>query len=157
MLDVKIIGYVMERIGQRAKVRIDKSKSTKPNLPKIWECRNACEATKGSQVVVDIQTLSPKKAKMTIYGIPALSLVAGLAFGNGFAIAFGWEKLWPIIIGGILWLLIGWNYSKDFRRDAARTGEQYVIVGAYYGDEEDDENKKKESLKDTETKKQGDE
>ncbi len=157
MAETEIIGYVTERIGQRARVRIDKNKSTKQNLPKFLDCWNACEAKKGTQVMVELQTLSPKKAKMTIYGIPILSLLAGLAFGNGFAIAFGWAKMVPIIGGGVLWLLLGWNYSRDFRRDAARKGEQYVISGAYYGDTDVDESKKDTGLTDAETKKQGDE
>lgn len=134
MVETKIIGYVMERTGQRAKVKIDKSKSTKPNLPKFLDCWNSCEEKTGAQVKVELQTLSEKKAKITIYGVPFLSLAAGLAFGNGFAVSLGWEKMWPIICSGALWLLVGWSYSNNFRRDAARKGEQYVITGVYYGD-----------------------
>lgn len=153
MAEAEIIGYVTERTGQRARVKIDKNKSAKPNLPKFLDCWNACEAKKGTQVMVEVRVLSPKKAKMTIYGIPVLALLAGLAFGNGFAIAFGWSKMWSIIGGGVLWFLLGWTYSSDFRRDAARKGEQYVIAGAYYGDTDADDSKKDSDLQDAETKK----
>lgn len=157
MVEAEIIGYVTERTGQRARVRIDKKKSTKPNLPKSLDCWNSCEAKIGTQVLVEVQTLSAKKAKVTIYGIPVLALLAGLAFGNGFAIALGWDKMWPIIISGLLWLVLGWNYAREFRRDAARKGEQYVIAGAYYGDTEEDEKKTEKNSETADKKKQGDE
>lgn len=159
MAEAEIIGYVMERTGQRARVKIDKSKSTKQNLPKFLDCWNACEEKIGTQVRVEVQTLSTKKAKMTIYGVPVLALAAGLAFGNGFAGSLGWDKTWTIIGSGVLWLLIGWKYSSDFRRDAARKGEQYVITGAYYGDVPTDTVTQSDMVKDEqkEGKRQGDE
>ena len=61
MAEAEIIGYVMERTGQRARVKIDKSKSTKQNLPKFLDCWNACEEKIGTQVRVEVQTLSTKK------------------------------------------------------------------------------------------------
>ena len=56
-------------------------------------------------------------------------------------------------------MLIGWKYSSDFRRDAARKGEQYVITGAYYGDTAADTAIKTDITEDEkkEGKRQGDE
>jgi len=157
--ETEIIGYITERTGQRARVRIDRNKSTKPNLPKFLDCWNACEEKTGIQVKIELQTLSAKKAKITIYGVPALALLAGLAFGNGFAMSLGWDKMLTIICSGLLWLFIGWNYSSNFRRDAARKGEQYVITGAYYGDIDEDAAKSETAVENDKEagKKQGDE
>jgi len=157
--EAEIIGYIVERTGQRARVKIDKSKSAKRNLPKFLDCWNACEEKTGTQVKVEAQTLSTKKAKVTIYGVPILALAAGMAFGNGFAGSTGWDKIWTIIGSGVLWLLIGWKYSSDFRRDAARKGEQYVITGAYFGDDVADTSKQSDNIEKAqkEGEKQGDE
>ena len=155
----EFVGYVLERKGQRAKVRIDKSEALGTGVPKFLDCWNACEEKVGTQVRVEVQTLSTKKAKVTIYGVPVLALAAGMAFGNGFAGSIGWDKIWTIFGSGLLWLLIGWKYSSDFRRDAARKGEQYVITGAYFDDDVADTSKQSDTIEKVqkEGKKQGDE
>lgn len=131
----EFIGYVTERKGQRAKVKIDKTKYKGKNIPKFLDCWNACEAKVGSEVEVDRQAVSPGKAKLIVYGIPALCALAGAVFGNGIAKFFRWPFTWSVAGGALLWLILGWNYVGPFRKEVVAKGEQWTIIGYYYGED----------------------
>ncbi len=139
------IGYITERRGQRAKVRIDRNKSQDPHPPKFLDCWNACEAKVGMEVEVGRQQMNPKMEKFIIYGIPALSAIAGGAFGNSLSIFFGWAKVPTIFIGCLLWIYIGWSYIGAFRRDVANRGEQWTVIGVYYAKKDKDKLAEKEN------------
>jgi positive regulator of sigma E activity len=63
-----------------------------------------------------------------MYGLPVLGLLAGAAFGNSLAIFFHMDRLYFILGGVVLWLLVAINYARIFKRDAMRQGKQPVIV-----------------------------
>lgn len=126
MADIK--GIVIKKQGERAEVKIDKTKSTISNLPKYLDCWNPVNAKAGDTVGVEYQELDKRKGQMIIFGIPVLGVIAGAAFGNGLAAFFHMDKM-PFIAGGVvLWLLISVNYARIFKRDAVRQGNQPVIV-----------------------------
>lgn len=125
------IGYVMERRGQRAKVRIDRNRSRGEHIPKFLDCWNACEAKVGMEVEVGIHQMNPKMEKFIMYGIPLLSAIAGGTFGRSVSMFFQWPVI-PTIIGGtILWTYLGWSYIGSFRRDVAGRGEQWTVLGMF--------------------------
>lgn len=129
----EFVGYVLERKGQRAKVRIDKSEALGTHIPKFLDCWNACEAKVGMTVEVGKHSMNAHMEKLILYGIPALSVVAGGAFGNSLSSFFHWPRISTIIMGCFLWLAIGWSYTGAFRRDVAHRGEQWTIIGVYHG------------------------
>jgi len=129
----EFVGYVLERKGQRAKVRIDKSEALGSGIPKFLDCWNACEAKVGMEVEVGKHAMNSRTEKAILYGIPLLSAIAGGAFGNSLALFFQWPRLPVIIVGVFLWLAIGWSYIGAFRRDVAYRGEQWTIIGVYQG------------------------
>ena len=130
----EFIGYVIERKGQRAKVKIDRSRCKGTNVPKFLDCWNACEAKIGSEVEVGRQSVNPHKAKLIVYGIPLLCAVAGAVFGNGIARFFRWPSMESIIGGALLWLALGWSYVGPFRKEVVAKGEQWTVMGIYYGE-----------------------
>jgi positive regulator of sigma E activity len=138
------IGYVTERKGQRAKVKIDRTRYKGTNVPKFLDCWNACEAKVGSEVEVGRQEVNPRKAKLIVYGIPLLCAVAGAVFGNGIARFFRWPFLESVIGGAVLWLVLGWSYVGPFRKEVVARGEQWTITGIYYGDTKDAADSKKQ-------------
>lgn len=126
MTDIK--GIVIRKQGERAEVKIDKTKSTVSNLPKYLDCWNPVNAKAGDNVGIEYQELDKRKEQMIIWGLPVLGVIAGAAFGNGLASFFQMDR-WPFIAGGVvLWLLISVNYARIFKRDAVRQGSQPVIV-----------------------------
>lgn len=139
----EFIGYVTERKGQRAKVKIDRSAHKGTNVPKFLDCWNACEAKVGTQVEVGRQEVNSHKAKLIIYGIPFLCAVAGAVFGNGIARFFRWPVMESIIGGTLLWLVLGWSYVGPFRKEVVAHGEQWTITGIYYGEDKASEEGKK--------------
>ena len=126
MTDIK--GVVIKRQGERADVKIDKTKSTGSNLPKYLDCWNPVNAKAGDSVGIEYQELDKRKAQMIMYGLPLLGLLAGAAFGNSLAIFFHMDRLYFIAGGIVLWLLVAINYARIFKRDAMRQGKQPVIV-----------------------------
>jgi len=139
----EFVGYVLERKGQRAKVRIDKSEALGTGVPKFLDCWNACEAKVGMEVEVGKHSMNPKMEKFIIYGVPVLSAIAGGAFGNGLSNFFHWPRLPVIIVGCFIWLGIGWNYIGAFRRDVANRGEQWTVIGVYHGKPIDEKQEEK--------------
>lgn len=126
------IGYVMERRGQRAKVRIDRNRSEGEHIPKFLDCWNACEAKVGMEVEVGMHHMEPKMEKFILYGIPLLSAVAGAAFGRSISMFFHWPMVPTLAVGCVLWTYLGWSYIGNFRRDVANRGEQWTVLGVYY-------------------------
>lgn len=126
MTDIK--GIVIKRQGERAEVKVDKTKSTGSNLPKYLDCWNPVNAKAGEVVGVEYQELDKRKAQLIMYGLPVLGLLAGAAFGNSLAIFFHMDRLYFIFGGVVLWLLVAINYARIFKRDAMRQGKQPVIV-----------------------------
>lgn len=126
MTDIK--GIVIKRQGERAEVKVDKTKSTGSNLPKYLDCWNPVNAKAGEVVGVEYQELDKRKAQLIMYGLPVLGLLAGAAFGNSLAIFFHMDRLYFILGGVVLWLLVAINYARIFKRDAMRQGKQPVIV-----------------------------
>ncbi len=126
MTDIK--GIVIKRQGERAEVKVDKTKSTGSNLPKYLDCWNPVNAKAGEVVGVEYQELDKRKAQLIMYGLPVLGLLAGAAFGNSLAIFFHMDRLYFIAGGIVLWLLVAINYARIFKRDAMRQGKQPVIV-----------------------------
>lgn len=126
MTDIK--GIVIKRQGERAEVKVDKTKSTGSNLPKYLDCWNPVNAKAGEVVGVEYQELDKRKAQLIMYGLPVLGLLAGAAFGNSLAIFFRMDRLYFILGGVVLWLLVAINYARIFKRDAMRQGKQPVIV-----------------------------
>lgn len=126
MTDIK--GIVIKRQGERAEVKVDKTKSTGSNLPKYLDCWNPVNAKAGEVVGVEYQELDKRKAQLIMYGLPMLGLLAGAAFGNSLAIFFHMDRLYFIAGGIVLWLLVAINYARIFKRDAMRQGKQPVIV-----------------------------
>ena len=126
MTDIK--GIVIKRQGERAEIKVDKTKSTGSNLPKYLDCWNPVNAKAGEVVGVEYQELDKRKAQLIMYGLPVLGLLAGAAFGNSLAIFFHMDRLYFILGGVVLWLLVAVNYARIFKRDAMRQGKQPVIV-----------------------------
>lgn len=126
MTDIK--GIVIKRQGERAEVKVDKTKSTGSNLPKYLDCWNPVNAKAGEVVGIEYQELDKRKAQLIMYGLPVLGLLAGAAFGNSLAIFFHMDRLYFILGGVVLWLLVAINYARIFKRDAMRQGKQPVIV-----------------------------
>ncbi len=126
MTDIK--GIVIKRQGERAEVKVDKTRSTGSNLPKYLDCWNPVNAKAGEVVGVEYQELDKRKAQLIMYGLPVLGLLAGAAFGNSLAIFFHMDRLYFILGGVVLWLLVAINYARIFKRDAMRQGKQPVIV-----------------------------
>ncbi len=124
----EIKGIVTNAQGERAQVKIDKTKSTIKNLPKYLDCWNPVNAKPGNNVGIEYQELEKRKAQAVIYGVPVIGVIAGAAFGNGIAIFFRLEKLPCIVVGGIIWFLLAFNYIHIFKRDAVRGGSQPVIT-----------------------------
>lgn len=131
----EIKGYIIERQGLRAKVKIDQEGSTKKGLPKYMDCLNAIEASAGLLVEIEMRDIDPTKAKYTVVGIPIIAALAGLAFGRGLATFFEWPLWTSVGVSGAVWFLVGINYASSYKRDAVRKGEQPTIVAVIYDEE----------------------
>lgn len=124
----EIRGLLIEKNGERARVKIDKEKSVGDKLPKFVEAWCPINANIGDVVGIEYQEMSKYKVKAILYGLPVLAVLAGAAFGNSAAIFFDTDKTLPIILGVVLWLLIAVNYARIFKRDAIREGAQPVVI-----------------------------
>lgn len=124
-----IWGMVMKRQGERADVKIDKTRTTEEHLPKYLDCWNPISAKAGEIVEVQYQELGKGKANLITYGFPVLGILAGVACGHSIATFFHDEPLWWIVGAVVLWLGVTVNYARIFKRDAVREGPQPTIVG----------------------------
>lgn len=124
----EIKGVLIRKYGERAEVKVDKTKTTVTGIPKYLDCWCPINARVGDNVGVEYQELEKRKGQMIIYGFPILGIIAGYAFGNSLAIFFHMDPFWFIICGVVLWLLIAINYARIFKRDAVRQGVQPVVV-----------------------------
>lgn len=128
----EIQGFIVERKGERAKVKTIQDNNEVKSLPKYLDCWNKIEAKEGMKVKIEMQELDEKKAKIIIYSIPTLFALAGATFGKVMAHYFSWDIIWTIIGSTVFWLFMGLTYTSTFRRDAVRKGKQPVIVNVVY-------------------------
>ncbi len=124
----EIKGIITKRYGERAEVKVDKTETKITGIPKYLDCWCPINAKAGDVVGVEYREFGETKAKLIVYGFPVLGILAGIAFGNSLAIFFNMEKLWFIVGGVILWLIVSVNYARIFKRDAVRQGAQPVVV-----------------------------
>lgn len=126
------VGKVIAVNKQRAKVKIEQQPGQQ--RPKLLDCWNACEAKRGTRVIVGKQTLDEKKAKWIIRGIPTLALLAGAAFGRAIAHFFTSVATWQIVLlSAAVWLTLGLIYARNFKKSVRTQVEQWTITG-YYSD-----------------------
>lgn len=124
----EIKGLLVKKYGERAEVKVDKSKTTVTGIPKYLDCWCPINAKVGDTVGVEYQELEKRKGQMIVYGFPILGIIAGFAFGRSLAIFFHMDSFWFIVAGIVLWLFIAINYVRIFKRDAIRQGVQPVVV-----------------------------
>lgn len=128
----EIQGVIVERKGERAKVKIDQKNNETKKLPKYMDCWNKIDAKEGMMVEIEMQELDTKKAQKIIYSLPVLFALAGATFGKVIANYFSWDVLWTISGSAAFWLYMGTTYVGIFRRDAVRKGNQPVIVNIIF-------------------------
>ena len=128
-MDKQYIGTVVSRQGQIARVRIEQIPGKQG--PKLLDCWNACEAKKGTRVLVERQSVEASKAKLIARWIPVLTTVAGAAFGRAVARYVPLPQ-WVVMVGmALIWLLMGWNYSHNFKQAVKPSREQWTVTGYY--------------------------
>jgi hypothetical protein len=125
------IGKVSAVKGQRAQVIVERAVDAGTHVPRVLDCWNVCEAKMGARVRVERQTLDEKKGRWIVKGIPLLTLLAGAAFGRAVAPYFPIPHWQTVVASMIIWLLLGWNYARTFRRDVSHRGAQWSITGYY--------------------------
>ena len=123
-----IIGLLIERHGERARIKVDKEKSKGEKVPKYLEAWCPINAKVGDTVGIEYQEMSTRKMQMILYGFPVLAVIAGAVFGNSISIFFGIDNTMPMLLGVVIWLLVVVNYARIFKRDAVREGVQPVVV-----------------------------
>lgn len=123
-----IWGMVMKRNGERAEVKVDKTRTAMEGLPKYLDCWNPISARAGEVVGVEFQEMAKSKANLITYGFPVLGILAGLACGHSLANFFHGNEWVYIGVAVVLWLGVTINYARIFRRDAVREGAQPTIV-----------------------------
>ena len=131
----ELVGLLIEKHGERAKIKLDKDKSKGEKIPKYLEAWCPINAKVG-------------KMQMILYGFPVLSVIAGAVFGNSIAVFFDIDKTMPVMLGVVIWLLVSVNYARIFKRDAVREGVQPVVIeieapDPIVFDDTEDENEKK--------------
>ncbi|WP_337383241.1 SoxR reducing system RseC family protein [Acidaminococcus timonensis] len=125
------VGKVIAVNKQRAKVKIEQRPGEQ--RPKMLDCWNACEAKRGTRVIVGKQSLDEKRARMIVYGIPVLTTLAGLAFGKAIAHFFAADSWLVILSSVIVWLALGLYYARNFKKSVKTKVEQWTITG-YFSD-----------------------
>lgn len=123
-----IWGMVMKRTGERAEVKIDKTRSAVEGLPKYLDCWNPISARAGEVVGIEFQELAKSKANLITFGFPVLGILAGVACGHSLANFFHGNQWVYIGVAVVIWLGVTINYARIFRRDAVREGAQPTIV-----------------------------
>ena len=127
------VGKVIAVNKQRAKVKIEQRPGEQ--RPKMLDCWNACEAKRGTRVIVGKQSLDEKRARMIVYGIPVLTTLAGLAFVKAIAHFFAADSWLVILSSVIVWLALGLYYARNFKKSVKTKVEQWTITG-YFSDGE---------------------
>ena len=146
----ELVGLVLEKHGERAKIKLDKDKSKGDKVPKYLEAWCPINAKVGDVVGIEYQEMNKRKMQMVLYGFPVLAVIAGAVFGNSIAIFFGMDKTMPMMSGVVIWLLIAVNYARIFKRDAVREGVQPVVIEIeapdpiVFDDSKDESEKKQE-------------
>jgi len=123
-----IWGMVMKRNGERAEVKVDKTRTAMEGLPKYLDCWNPISARAGEVVGIEFQELAKSKANLITYGFPVLGILAGVACGHSLANFFHGNQWIYMGVATVLWLGVTINYARIFRRDAVREGAQPTIV-----------------------------
>ncbi len=128
-MEERYVGTVISRDGQLARVKIEQVPGRQG--PKLLDCWNACEAKKGTRVLVERQSLEADKAKLIVRWIPILTAVAGAAFGRAVA-HFLPLPLFVVILGmAAIWFLLGLNYTHNFKKAVKPQREQWTVTGYY--------------------------
>ena len=128
-MTAEIKGLLIKKQGERAEVKVDRTKTTVTGIPKYLDCWCPINAKVGDTVGVEYRELEKSKSNLIIYGFPVLGVVAGIAFGKSLANFFHMEEeLWFMVGGVVLWLFIALTYVRTFKRDAVRAGAQPVVV-----------------------------
>ena len=73
--------------------------------------------------------------KMIIWGIPALTALAGALFGRAIAHFFSIPVWQMVVLSMVVWLALGLYYARNFRKSVHAKVEQWTITG-YYSDGE---------------------
>jgi len=128
-MEEQYIGTVVSRNGQQARVRIEPVPGKKG--PKLLDCWNACEAKSGMRVRVERQSVEADKAKLIARWIPILTAVAGAAFGRAVAHFLPLPPAVVFIGMAVIWLLMGWNYSHNFKKAVRPAKEQWTVTGYF--------------------------
>ncbi|ADB48186.1 SoxR reducing system RseC family protein [Acidaminococcus fermentans] len=123
------VGKVIAVSKQRAKVKIEQRPGEQ--RPKMLDCWNACEAKRGTRVIVGKQSLDEKKAQMIVYGIPVLTAVAGAAFGRALAHFFSAPVWQVVVLSTLVWLALGLVYARNFKKSVRTKVEQWTITGYF--------------------------
>ena len=127
-MSAEIKGLLIKKHGERAEVKVDRTKTTVTGIPKYLDCWCPINAKVGDTVGVEYRELEKSKSNLVIYGFPVLGVLAGIAFGKSLATFFHMEELWFMVGGVVLWLFIALTYVRTFKRDAVRAGAQPVVV-----------------------------
>jgi positive regulator of sigma E activity len=94
----ELVGLLIEKHGERAKIKLDKDKSKGEKIPKYLEAWCPINAKVGDVVGVEYQEMNKRKMQMILYGFPVLSVIAGAVFGNSIAVFFDIDKTMPVNI-----------------------------------------------------------
>ena len=129
----ELVGLLIEKHGERAKIKLDKDKSKGEKIPKYLEAWCPINAKVGDVVGVEYQEMNKRKMQMILYGFPVF---------------FDIDKTMPVMLGVVIWLLVSVNYARIFKRDAVREGVQPVVIeieapDPIVFDDTEDENEKK--------------
>ena len=124
----EIKGLLIKKQGERAEVKVDRTKTTITGIPKYLDCWCPINAKVGDTVGVEYRELEKSKSNLVIYGFPVMGVLAGVAFGKSLASFFYMDELWFMVGGVVLWLFMSMTYVRTFKRDAVREGAQPVVV-----------------------------
>ncbi len=124
-----IVGIVVDKKGERARVKIDMERTTVKKIGSYADVWNPAGANVGDRVELDYKEVTKKHGNFVVYGFPILGILAGGVSGNSLAIFFKWETPWYAMLGGaLLWGGVAYNYAKIFNRDAFRAGQQLTVI-----------------------------
>ena len=73
----ELVGLLIEKHGERAKIKLYKDKSKGEKIPKYLEAWCPINAKVGDVVGVEYQEMNKRKMQMILYGFPVLSVIAG--------------------------------------------------------------------------------
>ena len=72
----ELVGLLIEKHGERAKIKLDKDKSKGEKIPKYLEAWCPINAKVGDVVGVEYQEMNKRKMQMILYGFPVLSVMS---------------------------------------------------------------------------------